>query len=281
MIVSSSTGPFMYEWKPSWDFWSGNSSGLSSFYTTNSVKAPLVMQISCRAGIKESDVSLPSGVCWWSKKGWGPADLFLHWLVTGRASGLSNSPTITLHGCQNPDTTPLITVNKTVICVVVKETLWPPENRSLVSHSETDRHWSTSVSSPSSCPITTSGPIAPPTRQRRNLSDDPLLHSHQKQVSIAVWRIASNKISKYDYASDLYRVLLQPEGLFPLPEFTGRVDSPRTLVHFLTPVNSGSGNRMPVYTGVRFPLPKLTARVDGCQKMHPSSRAVISGCELG
>ena len=26
----------------------------------------------------------------------------------------------------------------------------------------------------------------------------------------------------------------------------------------------------PVYTGVRFPLPELTARVDGCQKMHPS-----------
>ena len=31
----------------------------------------------------------------------------------------------------------------------------------------------------------------------------------------------------------------------------------------------------------RFPLPKLTARVDGCQKMHPSSRAVNTARELG
>ena len=31
----------------------------------------------------------------------------------------------------------------------------------------------------------------------------------------------------------------------------------------------------------RFPLPELTARVDGCQKMHPSSRAVNSARELG
>ena len=37
----------------------------------------------------------------------------------------------------------------------------------------------------------------------------------------------------------------------------------------------------PGYTGVRFPLPELTARVDGCQKMHPSSRAVNSARELG
>ena len=29
------------------------------------------------------------------------------------------------------------------------------------------------------------------------------------------------------------------KGRFPLPEFTGRVDGPRTRVHFLTPVNSG------------------------------------------
>ena len=36
-----------------------------------------------------------------------------------------------------------------------------------------------------------------------------------------------------------------------------------------------------VHTGVRFPLPELTARVDGCQKMHPSSRAVNSARELG
>ena len=41
------------------------------------------------------------------------------------------------------------------------------------------------------------------------------------------------------------------------PEFTGRVDGPSTLVHFLTPVNS--------------------ARVHGCQKMHPSARAVNFG----
>ena len=41
------------------------------------------------------------------------------------------------------------------------------------------------------------------------------------------------------------------------PEFTGRVDCPWTLVHFLTPVNSG--------------------RQLWCQKMHPSSRAVNSG----
>ena len=32
---------------------------------------------------------------------------------------------------------------------------------------------------------------------------------------------------------------------------------------------------------VRFPLPELTARVDGCQKMDPSSRAVNSARELG
>ena len=36
-----------------------------------------------------------------------------------------------------------------------------------------------------------------------------------------------------------------------------------------------------VYTGVRFPLPELTARVNGCQKMQPSSRAVNSARELG
>jgi len=32
---------------------------------------------------------------------------------------------------------------------------------------------------------------------------------------------------------------------------------------------------------VRFPLPELTARVDGFQKMHPSSRAVNSARKLG
>ena len=31
----------------------------------------------------------------------------------------------------------------------------------------------------------------------------------------------------------------------------------------------------------RFPLPEFKARVDGCQKMHPSSRAVNSARELG
>jgi len=31
----------------------------------------------------------------------------------------------------------------------------------------------------------------------------------------------------------------------------------------------------------RFPLPEFTARVDGCQKMHPSCRAVNSARELG
>jgi len=31
----------------------------------------------------------------------------------------------------------------------------------------------------------------------------------------------------------------------------------------------------------RFPLPELTARVDGCQKMHPSYRAVKSARKLG
>ena len=36
-----------------------------------------------------------------------------------------------------------------------------------------------------------------------------------------------------------------------------------------------------MYTGVRFPLPEFTARVDGCQKMHLSSRAVNSARELG
>ena len=45
------------------------------------------------------------------------------------------------------------------------------------------------------------------------------------------------------------------------PEFTGRVDGPRTPVHFLTPVNSGRQLR--------------------CQKMHPSSRADNSVRELG
>ena len=56
------------------------------------------------------------------------------------------------------------------------------------------------------------------------------------------------------------------------PEFTGRVDGPRTRVHFRHPSTR---------TGVRFPLSELTARVDGCQKMHPSSRAVNSARELG
>jgi len=49
-------------------------------------------------------------------------------------------------------------------------------------------------------------------------------------------------------------MLTMRKARFPLPEFTGRV-------HFLTPVNSG--------------------RQLGCQKMHPSSRAVNSARELG
>ena len=47
------------------------------------------------------------------------------------------------------------------------------------------------------------------------------------------------------------------------PEFTGSRRSP-----------DARPCTRPVLTGVWFPLPKLTARVDGCQKMHPSSRAV-------
>ena len=56
---------------------------------------------------------------------------------------------------------------------------------------------------------------------------------------------------------------LKPAFHYPSsrPEFTGRVDGPSTRVQFLTPVNS--------------------ARVHGCQKMHPSSRAVNSARELG
>ena len=42
-----------------------------------------------------------------------------------------------------------------------------------------------------------------------------------------------------------------------------------------------TNNDRAVYTGVLFPLPEFTARVDGCQKMHPSSRAVNSARELG
>jgi len=47
-------------------------------------------------------------------------------------------------------------------------------------------------------------------------------------------------------------------------------------------VENGRPCTLPVYTGVRFPLPELTARVDGCQKMHPqvlgpSTRPVNSG----
>jgi len=37
----------------------------------------------------------------------------------------------------------------------------------------------------------------------------------------------------------------------------------------------------PSCTKGRFPLPEFTARVDGCQKIHPSSRAVNSARELG
>ena len=40
-------------------------------------------------------------------------------------------------------------------------------------------------------------------------------------------------------------------------------------------------NQLLLSTIGRFPLPELTARVDGCQKMHPSSRAVNSARELG
>jgi len=74
------------------------------------------------------------------------------------------------------------------------------------------------------------------------------------------------------------------------PEFTGRVDGPRTRVHFFDTRQLGPSTRVvetwrpctrAVYTSVRFPLPELTARVDGCQKMHQSSRAVNSARELG
>ena len=49
---------------------------------------------------------------------------------------------------------------------------------------------------------------------------------------------------------------LKPGFHYPIsrPEFTGRVDGPWTRVHFLTP--------------------ELTARVDGCQKMYQSWRAI-------
>jgi len=59
------------------------------------------------------------------------------------------------------------------------------------------------------------------------------------------------------------RVRVKPGFHYPSsrPEFMGRVDGPSTRVHFLTPMNS--------------------ARVDGCQKMHPSWRAVKSARELG
>ena len=74
--------------------------------------------------------------------------------------------------------------------------------------------------------------------------------------------------------------LLKPGFHYPSsrPEFTGRVDGPSTRVQFLTPVNSGrqlgwwkSDARVngPCRTG-SFLTPELTARVDGCQKMHPT-----------
>ena len=70
------------------------------------------------------------------------------------------------------------------------------------------------------------------------------------------------------------------------PEFTGRElgpdsdrpDRPDTRTRVM---ETGRPCTRPVYTGVRFPLPELTARVDGCQKMHQSSRAVNSARELG
>ena len=46
-------------------------------------------------------------------------------------------------------------------------------------------------------------------------------------------------------------------------------------------VETGRPCTQAVYTGVCFPLPELTARVDGCQKMHLISRAVNSARELG
>jgi len=70
------------------------------------------------------------------------------------------------------------------------------------------------------------------------------------------------------------------QGRFPLPEFTARVDGPRTLVHFLTPVNSGSvhGHPVtPVYTGVQFPRPELTGVKKCTRVLGPSTLAVNSG----
>jgi len=49
------------------------------------------------------------------------------------------------------------------------------------------------------------------------------------------------------------------------------------LCHFSLKVGFHYPSSRPEFTG----LPELTARVDGCQKMHPSSRAVNSARDLG
>jgi len=76
----------------------------------------------------------------------------------------------------------------------------------------------------------------------------------------------------------LYTYVIQEAGEWPLntPLYSIRC------TYFLFHVNCING----LYTGVRFPLPELTARVDGCQKnapeflgrqLGPLTRAVNSG----
>ena len=78
-------------------------------------------------------------------------------------------------------------------------------------------------------------------------------------VILSVHRYWYLCIVRYIVLAVMLVICLKPSFHYPSswPEFTGRVDGPWTPVHFLTP--------------------ELTARVDGCQKMHPSWPHLNSG----
>ena len=88
-------------------------------------------------------------------------------------------------------------------------------------------------------------------------------------------------VRDYEYIMSIFNIVRCTHSIHSVALVIARLRSVSTIPEFTARVHGDARVPRPVYTGVRFPLPELTARVDGCQKMHPSSRAVNSARELG
>ena len=112
---------------------------------------------------------------------------------------------------------------------------------------------------------------------RRHLDCTLFAQLRPVQTSVARWSArvldrlqrTCSSCSQSQSLTVLYYNVALTKARFPLPEFTARVHGPSW-----RPVNSGA------FFDTRQSTPELTARVDGCQKMHQSWRAVNSGREL-